>query len=61
MNIQWTSLNEAKPDNDETVLLYNKDASEPVWPGFHDGREWRYVDSHEAHPTHWAPMPGGPA
>lgn len=56
----WNRLDDSFPDSDQTVLLYDKDASEPVWLGYHDGLEWRYVDGFDANPTHWAEIPDPP-
>lgn len=33
------------PDSDMTVLMKLSDAEFPIWPGFHDGEEWRSADS----------------
>ncbi len=57
--IAWTLAAEL-PDSDTTVLLFNPDASEPVWPGYHDGKYWRYADGMLTYPTHYADMPEGP-
>jgi hypothetical protein len=57
----WIPVERELPDDEETVLLYSPEASEPVWPGFRDGDVWRWADATEAHGvTHWAPMPAGP-
>lgn len=48
------------PDDDQTVQLYDADASEPVWFGWHEEDGWHYVDGAEATPSHWAPMSEGP-
>jgi len=63
--ITWTSVADALPDDDETVLVYVCAAVEPVAMGYHDAGEWLdlngypydYVDCI----SHWAPMPNGPA
>lgn len=58
--IDWKPVAD-QPDSDITVLLFNKDADEPVWPGYLAGDNcWRCVDGFVAYPTHWADMPGGP-
>lgn len=56
----WFEVGEKMPDSDTTLLLFNDQASEPVWFGYHDGKRWRYVDGLIAMPTHWASMPAGP-
>jgi hypothetical protein len=58
-SITWSPVAEL-PDSDMTVQLFNKDASEPVWPGYFDGNRWLYIDGIVANPTHWADMPEGP-
>lgn len=56
----WHQLPGRMPDSDTTVLLFDKDASEPIWPGYYDGQAWRYVDGTTATPTHWQDFPKGP-
>lgn len=34
----------APPDDETTVLLRIAEPSEPIWPGFRLGREWRAAD-----------------
>jgi hypothetical protein len=48
------------PDSDTTVLLFDPAASEPVWLGYLDGDDWRFVDGMPAAPTHWTDIPKGP-
>ena len=36
--------NTSLPDSDITVLMRVTDDEFPVWPGFHDGTEWRNAD-----------------
>jgi len=48
------------PDVDVILQLYDPDANEPVWPGYHDGERWVYADGMPAKPTHYAAMPRGP-
>lgn len=57
--IQWIPVSEL-PDAEITVLLFSKETSDPVWLGYHDGDEWRYVDGFFATPTFWAEMLAGP-
>lgn len=56
----WTEVS-SKPDSDTTVQLFDKDASEPVWPGYFDGTRWLYIDGVVANPSCWAEMPEGPS
>lgn len=58
--IEWVPIAESRPDSDTTVLLFDCELNEPVWPGYLDGDVWRYADGMPADPTHWADMPGGP-
>jgi hypothetical protein len=48
------------PDVDTIVLLYHAEESEPVWPGYFDGEQWRSAEGRSVEPTHWAEMPSGP-
>jgi hypothetical protein len=57
--VTWHSVS-SPPDSDTTVQLFDKDASEPVWPGYLDGDMWRYADGMPAKPTLWAEMCRGP-
>jgi hypothetical protein len=56
----WTPVANQLPDSDTTILLFDENASEPVWPGYLDGNMWRYIDGMPAQPTHWTEMPEGP-
>ena len=58
--LTWTKVADRLPDSDTTVMLFDKEASEPVWPGYLDGDMCRYVDGMPAQPTHWADLPEGP-
>jgi hypothetical protein len=61
-SIEWTPVADETPDSDQTVLLFDAKATEPVWAGFwDDGVEaWFYVTGGDAEPTHWAEFPEGP-
>lgn len=37
------------PDSDLTVLMRLEDDEMPVWPGFHDGEQWRGADANPVH------------
>lgn len=43
------------PDSDITVLLRLGDLDDPIWPGFHDGQDWRAADGARlgSQPTGW--------
>jgi hypothetical protein len=55
----WIPVSEP-PDDETTVLLFDTEATEPVWPGYRDGDGWRYGDGMIAYPTHWSDLPSGP-
>lgn len=40
----WIKVKESLPDADLVVLVSVQGASEPVWLGYLDGEDWRYVD-----------------
>ncbi len=48
------------PDDDTTVLLFDPNHSEPVWPGHHSEGQWHYEIGNavrRADPTLWAHFP----
>lgn len=55
--IEWFAIGERLPDSDATVLLFNRQAANPVGLGSHDGRRWRNANGLIAVPTHWAVRP----
>lgn len=59
--LTWHSVDEQLPDSDTTVLLRIEDAeSEPVWPGFLDGDQWKLADGMPVEKVlRWADMPAG--
>ena len=66
--IQWAEARPGHalyqlPDDDTIVMIYMPDSEgEPVWLGYLDDGQWRFVDR-QATPTvtHWAHIPKGPA
>jgi hypothetical protein len=59
----WQPISQGLPDSDSTVLIAIENADEPIWIGFHDGEQWRYLDATAVLPlrvTHWANFPEGP-
>jgi len=42
--LHWHPVDEQLPDDEITVLLLAPTADEPVWPGYRDGDDWRWVD-----------------
>jgi hypothetical protein len=63
MSTAWVRVQDRLPDDDSTVLIAIKDASEPVWMGWHDVDGWQSVDALQlgGAVTHWRPLPEGPA
>lgn len=43
MRKRW--ITDCLPDSEALVLMRLKDEECPVWPGFHDGEEWRSADA----------------
>ena len=41
----WIKVADFLPDADLVVLVCVSGASEPVWMGYLDGEDWRYVDA----------------
>ena len=69
--IIWHKITGPLPDAETTVLLFNRDWNEPVFPGSLDQDGWRAYDGilldgtcegvgDITPPTHWAHMPTGP-
>ncbi|CAN5355164.1 hypothetical protein BH09VER1_BH09VER1_28690 [soil metagenome] len=66
--ITWIPIAESFPDSDLTVLGFNKDWDEPIWPCYLDGEEWfsaegdllSWEGADNIEPTHWAQFPKGP-
>lgn len=59
--VLWIEVKIEMPDADQTVLIHDETADEPVWLGYFDGEAWRFVDGEKASPSHWAEMPEPPA
>lgn len=57
---RWIPVTERLPDDGESVMIAMKDASEPVWIGFHEGERWFSDDAVEQRVTHWMPIIEGP-
>lgn len=64
--VEWFPVSDQLPDATITVLGFNAEASEPVWPAYCDWDEndivsWYGADGFPIEPpTHWAEMPEGP-
>lgn len=60
--ICWHNATDELPDAEATVLVRTLDErSDPVWPGYLDGEQWRHADGCPLDDViFWADMPGGP-
>lgn len=60
--ITWHNAATDLPDCDSTVLVQIDPAtphSEPVWPGYLDGEQWRTAEGDPVTVVAWADMPSG--
>lgn len=58
--IDWHEVGELLPDDETTVMVEVEDAeSEPIWPGYLDGEQWRLADGMPVKVKRWAEMPRG--
>jgi hypothetical protein len=68
-SVEWHSVTDSLPDADTTVIVYAKEADEPVALGYFDGSSWfeysgmEYGNEDEiaASITAWAVLPKGPS
>jgi hypothetical protein len=61
-SVRWRSCAVEPPDDDTTVLVYDPTASEPVWPGYKSGEDWRWAEGPRIHnPRFWCHIPTFPA
>jgi len=61
--INWHSVHDGMPDDDQTVLIRTPSPGEPIWLGFHDSNDgWYYAEGSKVNyaVTHWAELPEGP-
>lgn len=57
----WIKCSDQLPDTDTTVMTFESDSVEPIWPGYHDGEQWMdIIDNTPIHPTHWMEFPEPP-
>ena len=56
----WTEVTDSLPDSDMTVMTYEPDSCEPIWPGWHDGEQWHDINGGQIKPTHWMAFPEPP-
>ncbi|MCC7082198.1 MAG: hypothetical protein IT530_16115 [Burkholderiales bacterium] len=61
--IEWRSAARELPDSDIVVLVGCPDEDEPVWLGWFDAADnrWVSVNADEIEVTWWADVPIGPA
>jgi len=61
---QWISIEERVPDNEESVLVFDRKARDycNMWVGWYDPNYMRWVceGSPYFHVTHWMPLPEPP-
>jgi hypothetical protein len=58
---EWTNCSDQLPDTDTTVMTFEPDSVEPIWPGYWDGEEWMdIITNTPIHPTHWMDFPEPP-
>lgn len=57
----WISVEQEQPDDDITVMVYVPNCPEPVWLGYCVDGVWIDVEGIRCEPTHWMPLPEGPA
>lgn len=61
MTNRWIPVTEGLPDADTTVMTFEPDSIEPIWPGYYDGEQWKDVmGDGRIHVTHWMPLPDPP-
>lgn len=60
--IEWHTVAERMPDDDETVLIeIEEPEGEPVWLGWCEGGEWFDASGAPIRVIKWARMPTGEA
>jgi hypothetical protein len=67
--LEWIEPRHQLPDADTTVLVFAREADDPVWLGYWDGKSWFTVNGVEysnadeiaASVTAWATLPTGGA
>lgn len=58
-SMKWISVKERLPENDDMVLVWNKDDVQfGRWRS--DVRQWTDYTEYLRHVTHWMPKPGNP-
>ncbi|MEI7815568.1 MAG: DUF551 domain-containing protein [Desulfuromonadales bacterium] len=59
--MRWVPVTELLPDSDTTVMTFESESIEPIWPGFHDGEEWMDIMGGSLkNVTHWMDFPDPP-
>lgn len=58
---EWIPVTQGLPDSEITVMTFEPDSVEPIWPGYHDGTEWQDIyGAGRLNVTHWMPFPDPP-
>ena len=58
---KWIKCCDQLPDSDTTVMTFEPDSCEPIWPGYHDGEKWQDISGGgDINPTHWMAFPEPP-
>lgn len=57
----WIECKKQIPDSDMTVMTYEPESCEPIWPGYHDGDQWMDINGTPlCKVTHWMAFPDPP-
>lgn len=58
---KWIACEDHLPDSEITVMTYEHDSCEPIWPGYHDGDNWMDIAGGKLRAvTHWMAFPEPP-
>ena len=57
----WVACSDQLPGSDTTVMTFDPNSYEPIWPGYHDGEHWQDIDGGVMdNITHWMAFPEPP-
>lgn len=58
---KWIAVTDFLPDTDTTVMTYEEESIEPIWPGYFDGEQWMDIAGGKLMAvTHWMAFPDPP-
>lgn len=59
---KWIACKDELPDDEITVMTFEADSCEPIWPGWHDSEKgWMDITGVPIPSvTHWMPFPDPP-